>query len=288
MQAGQILKTTGNVALDNSLNQEGNFLHNVFGIAPNLFIFDDGRQPNAFASPQSTMPGYSGTVYLGRTLLATELWSMAKGSQAVAGIMAHEFAHVLQFESGTKSSGKYLELQADYLAGYYLGKKSYLSPTNLRAFATSLYEKGDYNFWSPAHHGTPEERVKAMMAGFAARDLSLDEAHSQGERFVRGRSPERDPMADEEPSTRWKTVTDECKHRAHPVGDLSECTHGPLHYRGDLVPCSHEYYDGYGRRWTQHQADAIPCEHPAHPRGDLSPCTHLLHPEGHPRKVRVK
>ena len=37
---------------------------------------------------------------------------------------------------------------------------------DIKAFARSLYGRGDLNFNSPDHHGTPEERVEAMAAGY--------------------------------------------------------------------------------------------------------------------------
>jgi hypothetical protein len=111
---------------------------------------------------------------------------MNKGGYAVAGIMAHEFAHILQFDKESELSGKARELHADFMAGYYLGKKSYFAPTNVRAFAVSLFEKGDYAFRSPSHHGTPQERVNAMVAGVQSANLDLDDAYETGERFVSG------------------------------------------------------------------------------------------------------
>ena len=39
---------------------------------------------------------------------------------------------------------------------------------DMRTVASSLYEKGDYAFNSPGHHGTPPERVEQMSRGFNA------------------------------------------------------------------------------------------------------------------------
>jgi hypothetical protein len=182
--SGPFFKTTGNPSLDLRFNQEAAMIASVFGVAPNLLLFNDSGSPNAFASPNNTYPGYTGTVFIGVTLLRDELWSMNTGEYAVAGILAHEFSHILQFAKASSLSGAQRELHADYMAGYYLGKKSYFLPTRIANFATSLYNKGDYAFWSPAHHGTPEERVKAMVAGFKNRGALLDDAFSDGEDFV--------------------------------------------------------------------------------------------------------
>ena len=183
VSSSRLFKTTGNMDLDTRFNQEASMIYSVFGVNPNIFIFDDGRSPNAYASQEITLQGYTGTVYFGGTLLQSELWNMNKGGYAVAGIMAHEFAHILQIKWDSRMSGRARELHADYLAGYYLGRKSYFVPTNIRAFANSLFEKGDYAFWSRAHHGTPQERVNAMLAGFQSANADLLTAYRYGERL---------------------------------------------------------------------------------------------------------
>jgi hypothetical protein len=177
-------ETTGNPILDQQLNTEAIAVDMVFGISPNLLIFDDGDQPNAYAVPYRTRFGTSGTVCLGVRLLVDELGSIDKGGYAVAGILAHEFSHILQARLHSRLSGKFRELHADYMAGYYLGKRSMIAPTDIRNFAVSLYEKGDFAFWSSTHHGTPEERVIAMVAGFRNSGASLDEAFFHGEKIL--------------------------------------------------------------------------------------------------------
>jgi len=155
----------------------------VFGVNPNLVMFDDGQSPNAFASPQITLYGFTGTVYFGIGLVRNQLWSMDKGEAAVAGIMAHEFSHILQMKMGSTLTGKYRELHADFMAGYYLHAKSYVARADIKPFAQSLFETGDYNFRSPVHHGTPEERVSAMLAGYNT-ELPLVQAFHAGERYM--------------------------------------------------------------------------------------------------------
>jgi hypothetical protein len=95
-----------------------------------------------------------------------------------------EFSHILQFKEGSTLRGAQRELHADYMAGYYLGRKSHFLQTNIANFADSPFEKGDYAFWSQTHHGTPQERVAAMVAGFENRNASLDKEFSNGEDFV--------------------------------------------------------------------------------------------------------
>lgn len=278
-----VLKSTGNAALDAKFNAEGNRLYATFGINPNMFLFDDGRSPNAFASPQNTLNGYTGSVYFGVTLLRSELWSMSKGEAAVAGIMAHEFAHILQVSRGLDAPSRTRELQADYLAGYYLGKKGLIGQLSLPAFAESLFEKGDYQFRSPSHHGTPAERVAAMKAGFDDSGSTLGDAYDNGLAFVNGGTAnDGGGGAAKEPV--YRTEVRACTHPEHPNGDFIACTHGPAHPNGDLVPCTH-VCNYYGQPVACHQADVVPCSHPFHPGGDVIACQHPLHPQGDVIKI---
>ena len=174
LNVGQLLlfKTTGDPQLDQRFNEEGYMLYRVFNVSPNLLIFDDRGSSNAFALPV----GPTGTVCFGIGLIRDELWR--RGEHALAGIMAHEFAHILQFQHGCPLGGRDRELHADFLAGYYLSRKGYFTRTNIFAFAQSLFEKGDY--WDPSHHGTPDERVAAMMEGFKYGGQALPSAYSSG------------------------------------------------------------------------------------------------------------
>lgn len=181
-------RSTGNPNLDSLIYNECNHLAIVFTVNPTLLIIDDLQSPNAFAYRGVTDPGFYGTIYLGINLLRDELFSMDKGNLAVVGIMAHEFAHILQWRNQSRLFGKYRELHADFLAGYYLGVKNYIPYRDLCAFASSLFTKGDYNFWNPDHHGTPQERVDVMNIGygFGQSGSEISKAYLKGDEIVRG------------------------------------------------------------------------------------------------------
>ncbi|MBX7154292.1 MAG: hypothetical protein U0Y96_02445 [Candidatus Kapaibacterium sp.] len=181
---GQLYKTTGNYVMDCKFNYSKTELEQTFGVLVDLYVYNDSYSPNALAS-YPMQYNYDGTVAFGYTLLTGTLWNANKGEYAVAGVMAHEFAHILQIKKHCTLTQTQKELQADYLAGYYFGTKSYLS-YGLRNFATSLYELGDYNFWDPNHHGTPTERVNAMMAGYKMAGKSIDVAYREGVKYVSG------------------------------------------------------------------------------------------------------
>ncbi|MEQ8995330.1 MAG: hypothetical protein RID53_02360 [Coleofasciculus sp. B1-GNL1-01] len=185
---GAVYRSTGNPNLNSLISNEYSQLAIVFTVNPTLLIIDDFQGPNAFAYWGVTDPGFYGTIYLGIRLLYDELFSMDKGVLAVVGIMAHEFAHILQWKYQSQLIGKLRELHADFLAGYYLGVKNYIPYRDLRAFASSLFTKGDYNFWNLDHHGTPQERVAAMNIGYSLGQLGskISTAYLEGDKIIRG------------------------------------------------------------------------------------------------------
>lgn len=177
-------KSTGNTALDKVLNTEKANLENVFKVKVDLKILDDSKSPNAYATNESSNPFFfDGTVFMGYTLLNNELMKRKNGVFAVKGIMAHEFGHILQTKLKCELQGSQRELHADFLAGYYVAVRGeFKTEADLTAFAESLYEKGDSELWDESHHGTPEQRLKVMLAGFASAEKvnSPQEAYKLG------------------------------------------------------------------------------------------------------------
>lgn len=222
-----LFKTTGNQILDSKFNSEKSLIEGVFNISVDLWLMNDGNNPNALANCESRDPySFNGTVRFGVTLLRDELYTMSKGEYAVAGILAHEFAHVLQCVMNCPLQARNRELQADFLAGYYLGRKSYFYSSNIRSFAISLFDKGDW--YDPSHHGTPTERVNSMVDGFNSRNLTLKDAYKNSLNNNQGDSRTKIP----------------CQHKI-------ACQHQvPCQHR---IPCQHQVP-------CQHQ---IPCQHMA-------------------------
>jgi hypothetical protein len=185
---GSTYPITRHPNLESLISNEYNHLAIVFTVNPAILIIDDRPCPNAFAYWGVTVPGCYGTIYLGIRLLRDELYSMDKGNLAVVGIMAHEFAHILQWKYQSQLIGKLRELHADFLAGYYIGVKKYIPYRDLCAFARSLFTKGDYNFWNPDHHGMPQERVAAMNMGYSLgkSGSEIRKAYLEGDEIVRG------------------------------------------------------------------------------------------------------
>jgi hypothetical protein len=167
-----ITRTTGNREIDLALDKGLQRLASTFGIDPSFAFFDD-KQPNAFAAPESNDESRTGTVLFGKNLFA-ELQAADPSGVSVLGVAAHEFAHIWQFHSGhykqirgTGPTVKRMELNADFLAGYYLGLRKTAHPeASLWIFGEKLWGLGDMNVFARDHHGTPEERTAAAEAGF--------------------------------------------------------------------------------------------------------------------------
>ncbi|MGH9611703.1 MAG: hypothetical protein ACRD4P_01335, partial [Bryobacteraceae bacterium] len=121
----------------------------------------------------------SGNVLLGQRLANRYLSGHDVGYalQALAYIAAHEYGHQFQFRMtlGQIPGGPAAELQADAIAGYWIGMRlreqveEGLSEQEARKIISlderAAYDIGDYLFDSPDHHGTPGQRHAAVAEG---------------------------------------------------------------------------------------------------------------------------
>lgn len=100
------------------------------------------------------------------------------GDAALAFIIAHEYAHAMQaafrFMPGYTALA---ELQADCLAGVYLGSMPNVSVdrADINEIGSLAYRLGDYT-WGRYHHGTPEQRLRAVVRGISASRRGLQGA----------------------------------------------------------------------------------------------------------------
>ena len=101
-------------------------------------------------------------------------YGRAAGDFAVAYVLAHEYAHNLQqelgiFGNGVGESARPFELQADCLAGTWANSayaQGELHPGDLDEITNAALAVGDFDVGNAQHHGTPEERRDALLAGF--------------------------------------------------------------------------------------------------------------------------
>lgn len=113
--------------------------------------------------------------------------ALGLGDVGPSVVLAHEFAHQVQFELGTYDTGpadpgeatRRTELMADAMAVYHGAHKKGLAMNSKRVVNALLtfYNVGGCAFDDPAHHGTPLQRQRAAAWGAdlaaAARPRSL-------------------------------------------------------------------------------------------------------------------
>ena len=101
------------------------------------------------------------------------------GDAALAYIVAHEYAHAMQTAFGFMPRITPIsELQADCLAGLYLGviPNVVFDTSDLLEIGNLAYSIGDYDTWGAQHHGTPQQRMKAVSFGLDASSAGLNGA----------------------------------------------------------------------------------------------------------------
>jgi len=169
-----VLVSSGDRELDYAMAQNLSHITDLFEVLPGFAYFDDTGHPNAFATRREYLNRTDGTVLFGRGLLARCLAAPESPDVAVSAVCAHEFGHIVQFKLGLQpalregqATMKRVELNADFMSGYYAGRRKLERPTYPAAvYATTQYSAGDTHFDSPYHHGTPDERAAAIVRGF--------------------------------------------------------------------------------------------------------------------------
>lgn len=104
----------------------------------------------------------------------------AAGDFAVAYVIAHEYAHNVQYELGIFSrsraaTARPTELQADCLAGTWANsvyEQGLLEPGDLQEAVNTALAVGDFDVGAAQHHGTPGERRDALLTGYESGDPS--------------------------------------------------------------------------------------------------------------------
>jgi hypothetical protein len=196
---GPLTKTSNNPNLDAVMNGEYNNLVTRFGVKPDAYYYTESNgSPNAYFHPMvSNQQLPDGTIAMGFNLLRNEFASSTSGTGiTIAIIMAHEFAHCVDFKYNVYDKNnrtKHSELFADYMAGCYLHLKSLtIGEQYLQEVATAFYNRGDYSFNDPYSHGTPDQRRSCIIAGYnfsktrvqSGINYSVNDAISNAKVFV--------------------------------------------------------------------------------------------------------
>lgn len=180
-------------ALDKALISELKEIRRTLHVRPAFqYILEDTENAGALPDPPIVV-GTRGTVLIGLKLVKT-LMEQKKGA-AVAGICAHECGHIFQFVSGhgffaqlctngfhnvSIDCRRALELHADFIAGYYMGRRRDWAEDKLKEFREAiimLAEMRGFRNGDQTSHGTLEQRVKAINKGYttASDRLTFDQ-----------------------------------------------------------------------------------------------------------------
>lgn len=99
------------------------------------------------------------------------------------GILSHEWAHQVQFNNyetwyPSGSLTRYTELEADFMAGYFMTHKrgATYNWKRVEGFFELYFQIGDCAFLNAGHHGTPLQRLAATHLGYEL----ANGAHKQG------------------------------------------------------------------------------------------------------------
>jgi hypothetical protein len=143
-----------------------------FSVLPG-FAFSERVRLNAFASDNQALGRMDGSVVFGNSLFREIMTRREHPEIGIVSICAHEFGHIAQYKHNIRrilivnGRKKRLELHADFMAGYFAGRRKLEMPDFPAAvFATTQYSFGDGDYGNPEHHGTSAERGQAVVAGF--------------------------------------------------------------------------------------------------------------------------
>lgn len=157
--SGRLSNTLGDARYDRKMSEEVAGQRRFFNVPADVYILIEPspEHRNAYATSD------------GRILFGYHMhnYTIRKyGELPVAGILAHEWGHRVQFQHNWRySRPEYKELEADAFSGFYMGLAKRWAWDQIQNYYANVYATGDYNFNSRQHHGTPRERVNAAYLG---------------------------------------------------------------------------------------------------------------------------
>jgi hypothetical protein len=179
----QIEPRSGNPQLDRALARSLARLSRMFEVLPAFGYYQERGGANAKASAPLSGSG-DGTVLFGLKLLQELLNGEYRADASIVAVCAHEFGHIVSFKNGMISQlapGRNpfrAEQFADYMAGYFSGRRKRESP----GFPAATFAATQHSFGG-GDHGNRLQRGAAVQQGFSAafqRNLSLSDATSAG------------------------------------------------------------------------------------------------------------
>jgi hypothetical protein len=190
----QVAVRTGNQGLDHVMVEDITELDRQFGVSVPVYFLNSNVE-NAFFTP-TKFPSLisadggdpnmivTGSMFVTSSLLISEYRATNGSLMSIPAIMGHEFAHAMQYKNGFPYRGRWRELHADYMAGWFIAHRGRFRPQNALQAFINFYNKGDSDFYSEDHHGTPQERGSAFYAGYmlnvARNEASAINAYNAG------------------------------------------------------------------------------------------------------------
>ena len=172
-----VMQTFGDPRIDSQWLEEIQIQTQFFApVQASVYVLDEcsPANANAVASPE-------GYILFGRHF-AAKLIQQTGTPLPIAGVLAHEWGHRAQFTFGwmvqSEPTARRTELEADMWAGLYMGLAKLWTGPLLQSFFQTLFSGGDYNFHSPSHHGTPNQRYAAGATGLSLA-LQLLQTHTR-------------------------------------------------------------------------------------------------------------
>ena len=205
MAKNRHFRTTGDAALDRDLDRALGVAADIFSVNPAFGFYDPAKyrgsneaeswHMNAWASSENTdISGTRGTVAFGWDLFHREFFEFDNSGLTIMAIAAHEFGHILQGDRGYLSkirfgSPRRSEINADFLAGYFLGaRKLKNNSINFRKAGELFIRLGRSGEGDPQRtHGNSKERLDAAETGFRVAYVekkSLEHAVAAGLEYV--------------------------------------------------------------------------------------------------------
>lgn len=174
----ETFERTNNSQVNEWFSSKCTEIENIFDVNPVFAFYNEGNKS------ENAMATRDGNIFFGVKMLSKFFNQKA----ALLGILAHEYAHILQNEEECELTGKYRELHADLIAGYYLAAKGYvLGSDEVETYINVFNTLGDYEFNDPDHHGTPAQREKSAKKGYyyyGMRD-DIDEVYEESINFIK-------------------------------------------------------------------------------------------------------
>lgn len=158
--SGTLGNTLNDPYYDQKMGEEFQIQRQFFSCCPtNLFIIYE----ESFERRNAYVPNANPNIHFGFHMFYYTISTY--GELAAVGVLAHEYGHVLQNYFGWLTGDLYTELEADAFSGFYMALNKQWAWSNIQGYYANTYASGDYNFNSPGHHGTREERLASAQLG---------------------------------------------------------------------------------------------------------------------------